>query len=152
MEVNINIPQGQKFTSTVGIEDTSNSDSPYIVKELDKATEEMKSCEARSNSKEIMITTVFEYERVIQNQMILLQVTNKEGTFCRNVRLIVSVIPRAKIIQASFKGIIDKTTVEKIPITNIMNTKQRCTIKILKISKDIFESVNYGHLNNDSYE
>jgi len=112
----------------------------------------MKSCEARSNSKEIMITTVFEYERVIQNQMILLQVTNKEGTFCRNVRLIVSVIPRAKIIQASFKGIIDKSTVEKIPITNIMNTKQRCTIKILKISKDIFESVNYGHLNNDSYE
>ena len=52
MEVSLNIPQGEKYTSTIGIQDTNNGvNSVYTVRELDTKTEEMKVCEAKTNSK-----------------------------------------------------------------------------------------------------
>ncbi len=47
----------------------------------------------------------------MQDQEVFLQVFNEEMTFCKNIRLIISVIPKPVIIQAKLKGIIDKTTI-----------------------------------------
>ena len=68
-------------------------------------------CEAKANSKEVIISLIFLYEKVYQNQKIELQVSNKDGTFCRNIRLLVSVISRPVIVQGQLKGIIEKAVV-----------------------------------------
>ena len=81
-----------------------------------------------------MITAVFEYHKIIQSQQLFLQIANREGTYCRNVLMIVSVTPRPIIIKGQLKGIIDKTTIEKIPIVNALSSRQNCFIKISQIS------------------
>ena len=56
-------------------------------------------------------------------------------TYCKNIKLIINVIPRPLVIQANLRGVIDKTTVERIPITNPLPVKQNCFINFGKISK-----------------
>ncbi len=63
-------------------------------------------------------------------------------TFCKNIRLIVNVIPKPVIIQARLKGIIDKVIVEKIPITNSLPVKQNCFVSLRKIGKEDYDNVS----------
>lgn len=63
-------------------------------------------------------------------------------SYCKNIRLIISVIPKPIIVQARLKGTIDKVTVEKIPITNSLPTKQNCFISLMKITKDVYDNFN----------
>lgn len=63
-------------------------------------------------------------------------------SYCKNIRLIVSVIPKPIIVQARLKGTIDKVTVEKIPITNSLPSKQNCFVSLTKISKDVYDNFN----------
>ena len=58
----------------------------------------------------MIVSATLEYSKVIQNQKIFLQVTNKNSTFCKNIAFIVNVIPRPKIIKGQLKGVIEKTT------------------------------------------
>lgn len=71
----------------------------------------MKNCEAKSNKKEIILKIELEFQQIVQNKELFLRVESADSTFCRNLRLIVNVVPKPIVIQAELKGIIDKVTV-----------------------------------------
>lgn len=73
-------------------------------------------------------------------------------SYCKNIRLIISVIPKPIIVQARLKGTIDKVTVEKIPITNSLPTKQNCFISLMKITKDVYDNFSRYQLERQQTE
>lgn len=58
----------------------------------------MKVCEAKGAKKEINITVVLEYHKIVRNHQILLQVTNRDMTYCKNIRLTINVTPKPVMI------------------------------------------------------
>jgi len=72
----------------------------------------------------------------------ILRITNNDSTFCRNIRLIISVVPKPIAIQAELKGVVEKVTIEKIPITNCLAVKQACYISIIRLTKEEFSNFN----------
>lgn len=70
----------------------------------------------------------------------ILQVSDKEQSFSRNIRLILNVVARPVIIQAELKGIVDQKTIEKIPVTNLISSKQICHVSFHSLTKEQYES------------
>ena len=85
-------------------------------------------CEAKSNKKEVIVQVGLEFKRLVQNKEMVIQVSNEDGSYCKNVRLIISVIPKPTLVKAQLRGKIDQTTLEKIPVINTLDVKQSCFI------------------------
>ena len=65
----------------------------------------------------------------------ILRITNNDLTFCRNIRLIINVVPKPIAVQAELRGIVEKVTAEKIPVTNCLAVKQPCYVSIHRLTK-----------------
>lgn len=91
-------------------------------------------CEAKSNKKEVIVQVGLEFKRLVQNKEMVIQVSNEDGSYCKNVRLIISVIPKPTLVKAQLRGKIDQTTLEKIPVINTLDVKQSCFISFNMIT------------------
>jgi hypothetical protein len=48
-------------------------------------------------------------------------------------------VPRPILLQGHLKGIIDQNTSETIPLVNLLDTNQACSVKLCRISQQTFE-------------